>query len=406
MKKSIITIIIICLILLSSCSKENNNTETDSGFLVEPEAFRYQDNIEGFFETEYGEYAFNYLPENEKIYFSESGKHEFYLLCNKPDCSHRDENCNAYGGIAVGYYNDHIYNVYLNESKGIFMLSRMNMDGTGHEEIMELPKIEDKITGASTSSASTDSLLFNEGYLYMIDEDNLSSKNDTTDVIYKINLDTKEISSLFADCFKDYRYVKSKMFGNTFYMVIDDKDPENKYETTRTHSCHLVKADTDTGEFSIIINDWPWIGGIPPVERDGILYYHRPGIGYCEYDLTSGQETVKLEADLYLSQTSYTDKYIFAREKPNIPGTDMRGVVDNWVFKVYNYDYECLNTLEKGSFVKFPTFLYTARDVLYFSSMSDHTITHYAEISKVGTDDFQLIPVPNAVDPRSIVKSD
>lgn len=400
------TILIVVVFLLSACGSKKDDPASPTGFLTEPGAFRYQDFLNGFLETEYGEYAFYSLSERQIIYYSETGKHEFHVLCNKPDCDHRSEDCNAYVGFAVGYYNNHIYYIYQDNIRNYYVLARMNMDGTGHEDVLDLPRIEDKVTGASIQSVSEDSAMFHNGFLYKLEYDFLTSKDNFTHIFFKINLDTKEITTMFDDFFALYLFEDAKIIEDTIYMKVSDKDPTNKYDPTIIRSYHIAKGNLESGEIEIIINDWPKYGGIPPVEKDGILYYHRPGVGYCEYDIASGVETVKLEADLSVSQTSYTDKYIFAREQTNIPGTDMEYYDYNWVFKVYNYDYECLNTIEAGDFINVPMFLYPSSDALYFSAAGDYSITHYAEISSIGTDDFKLIPVSNTPNSRSHGTSD
>ena len=386
MKKVLSLSIIFCSVLvLFACTGTPLTPETDRQFLTAPEAFRWQDCVSGFLETPWGEYQNVSDMEKDLVYFSPAGEHTFYVLCGKPDCAHNDENCNAYGALALGYYNEHLYFVRSSD-KGTHVLARMNMDGTEHTDIAELPVGINKITGASVSGGE---YRFHNGQLIIVSVIP-EGFGEYIRPMYKIDLDTGSAKSLFDDFLSEYIVCGYKAFGDTLYMDCEKKDAASE---TQNHV--LAAGDLQTEEIRILFEDWPAYGGIPPVEKDGVLYYHLPGKGYYEYDLSGGAEELKLSADLYLSQTSYANQYLFARElsSADIGENEYVSNLLPWRFCVYDYGYNLVDTLSFEGFVYKPNLLFVTNDALYFSAGGGNKITHYAEIGKIGTGDFRLIPI-------------
>lgn len=85
MKRSLFLYILFTLaLLLTGCGDKKEGLTTD---------LNLHQSAPGFFtETDYG-YYFNY---NGFFYYSDKDNVNFHKLCNKPNCSHNDENCNAY----------------------------------------------------------------------------------------------------------------------------------------------------------------------------------------------------------------------------------------------------------------------------------------------------------------------
>ena len=101
MKYQIISILLLIAFLsLSACSAQKPPEQTQSG-LQDPSLSRPQDRGDYFIETED---CFYYLyTGNWKVYFSSKKDPGFYLLCNKPDCPHNGEDCNAHAEGGLGY---------------------------------------------------------------------------------------------------------------------------------------------------------------------------------------------------------------------------------------------------------------------------------------------------------------
>ena len=136
-RRLLLPLMLLALALSLTACASKPAAPTAADFEVQPGEYRYQDSDGFFVETEKGNYRLEPLLDF-LVRFAEPGSHDFYFLCNKPDCGHGNANCNAYAGFALGYFNQHLYGVQDNGTD--FVLVRMNMDGTGHTEIARLPE--------------------------------------------------------------------------------------------------------------------------------------------------------------------------------------------------------------------------------------------------------------------------
>ena len=109
------------------------------------------------------------------------------------------------------------------------------------------------------------------------------------------------------------------------------------------------------------------------VNFDNVLYYHRAGIGLCEYDKATGKETVKVPMDVYYANVSYTKDYIFLRTR------DSADFNHQCVLLAYDRDYNLLGKLELEKIgLRFPFLEYTTANAIYLSA-DGGTITHYID---------------------------
>ena len=74
-----------------------------------------------------------------RMFFSDKEYKDWLPLCGRPDCLHKNYECNAYlgddlGGSIVWPYGDHFYFFIPNED-GVPELWRMKLDGTAHEKL-------------------------------------------------------------------------------------------------------------------------------------------------------------------------------------------------------------------------------------------------------------------------------
>ena len=175
------------LLALTACAAKPA-APTAADFEVQPGEYRYQDRDGFFVETEKGNYYMN--PSGDGvIHFAEPGSHEFHVLCNKPNCGHASADCNAFLEVAFGYYNGHLYGVTLQDQ---FELIQMDMDGTNHRVITQLPEQKDLSGGFSGGG----SYFFDNGYLIFLAFPSTSNP-DYALPVYKIQLETGETTQLF-----------------------------------------------------------------------------------------------------------------------------------------------------------------------------------------------------------------
>ena len=348
----------LCLILFAGCFA---NTDKDNKNYA---VYRLQDNSQYFIDTPMGEYYMNPNDERGMIYFSEHGKHEFYILCNKPDCSHNDENCNAYAGLALGYYNNHLYSVYLNDNSNKFTLVQMNMDGSEHKKICILPE-QHAPNGMTTGGGS---FAFHNGFLlYELCSD---ADNHLPTAYFKIALESGKAERLFETEVKDSILFGSdlKSFDNYVYFCT---------KSAKDNIYHLVQGNLATGEATELIDDFNDCY-ITNIDENTIYYFHF-GLGFCEFDIKSKTETVKLKTDYYVAQVTYTDDFIFAKTNKS------EDFEDDWYFSVYDRDYHLLNQTNLGSNITAPQFMYVTDDVIYFSQIGDR-VTHYMKLKTIEKD--------------------
>ncbi len=354
----------LCLLLFAGCSANTDKTHENDA------AYRLQDNSQYFIDTPMGEYYMNPLDERGMIYFSEHGKHEFYVLCNKPDCTHSDQNCNAYAGLALGYYNHHLYAVYLDDNSDHFTLAQMNMDGSEHKRICLLPE-QHAPNGTITGGGS---FAFHNGFLlYELGSDD---ENGLPTAYFKIALESGKTERLFENEVKD-----SILFGS------DLKSLDNYVyfctKSAKDNIYHLMQGNLETGEAAELIDNFSDCY-LTNVDEDTLYYFHF-GVGFCEFDIKSKTETVKLKTDYYVAQVTYTDDYIFAKTNMS------EDFEEDWYFCVYDRDYNLFNQTNLGSNITAPQFLYVTDDVIYFSQIGNR-VTHYMKLKTIEKD-LTLVPM-------------
>lgn len=371
----IISIIIISLILSSCLSDKGKNTELE----VQPEEFRYQDNLGNVLETSEGCYHMTHMGMDDSdlhIRFSEKGNHEFYTLCNKPECSHHDQNCNAFAGLSFGYYNDHIYYLYFENNGESMALGRMDMDGNNHKKITSLPNQKSADLGVTVVAGEG---YFNNGYmilyLYRINQDPKSCG-----AIYKVELETGKIERLFEDEIKNDIYVDiCSLYGDKIYF---------KEVTLTNESAKLYEGNMETGEIHMILEDFK----VPSrAKRIGdILYYHKPKEGFFEYDLKAGEETLKLKTNFYYANIGHTKDMIVAcaTENPESGNNDFTTYVYDREYKLINQVKLDINTygdIQQG---------FITSDAIYFVGELSGEIFYYIDRSKISKDkELELIRV-------------
>ena len=132
-----------------------------------------------------------------------------------------------------------------------------------------------------------------------------------------------------------------------------------------------AEGNLETGRIERVFEDWKRENSFI-VNFDNVLYYHRAGVGLCEYDKATGTETVKVPMDVYYADVSYTKDYIFLR---TLDSADF----NQCVLLAYDRDYNLLGKLELEKIgLRFPFLEYTTANAIYFST-DGGTITHYID---------------------------
>ena len=343
-RRLLLPLILLTLALTACASKPAAPTAAD--FEVQPGEYRYQDRDGFFVETEKGNYYMN--PSGDGvIHFSEPGSHEFHVLCNKPNCGHASADCNAFLEVAFGYYNGHLYGVTLQDH---FELIQMDMDGTNHRVITQLPEQKD----LSGNFSGGGSYFFDNGYLIFLAFPSTSNP-DYALPVYKIQLETGETTQLFQEDIPLHTEWPSEdvsVSNGYLYFPLPQANTEKRA---------YAEGNLETGRIEHIFEDWNQSNS-PMVNFDNVLYYHRVGVGLCEYDKATGTETVKVPTDCSLALPQYTKDYIIVRTSDDDADTHRT---------IYAYDrnYHLLGQMELEPYgVKFPSLQYVTANAIYFTS--------------------------------------
>ena len=344
---------LMCCCALTACASKSA-VPTAADFEVQPGAYRYQDMGDFFVETEQGQY---YLGWDQIIRFAEPGSHEFHVLCNKPNCGHASADCNAFLEVAFGYYNGHLYGVTLQDH---FELIQMDMDGTNHRVITQLPEQKD----LSGNFSGGGSYFFDNGYLIFLAFPSTSNP-DYALPVYKIQLETGETTRLFQEDIPLHTVwpaLDVSVSNGYLYFPLPQANAEK---------CAYAEGNLETGRIERVFEDWDEMSS-QIVNLDGVLHYFRAGAGLCEYDKATNQESVKFPMDVYCAEVSYTKDYIFMRT------SDSKEFTQRTLWAL-DRDYQLLGKVEQERIgLYFPFLEYTTANAIYFSA-DGGTITHYID---------------------------
>lgn len=340
--------------ILLGCQKENKHSYFTSDLLISQSA-------SGFFqETDYG----YYYNDGNYFYYSDKEQIAFHKLCQKLQCTHHDQNCDAwsFGSTKVHFYNGRI----------IFSYIESNADG---RKLVVASKVED---GSKTTILTQIELPpttgFLEGnmhrnwYVYNLEEyDEASGKvvsalylidlehpKEEPEIIYDlIQEDATQNVSMYVNSFvdtflyfscqgNDYRYDmeskeliqiqddilarKGKFYTKDF---IYKMDTENQLYQIQTETSQRVELTKDNQVYGPFFSDGTYIyrlnysyGDVEvPEEENGIYIYDMEGksIGYVKYSIPTDHmvyfvatETkvfvFRLESNLAVKNFSYFDK--------------------------------------------------------------------------------------------------
>ena len=250
--------------------------------------------------------------------------------------------------IALGYYNGHLYGVQDNNQE--FTLIQMDMDATNHREIVDLPK-QFEPNGTSHLGGS---YFFDNGFLIYVAMPPQADP-DYALPVYKIQLETGATTRLFQEDIPLHTEWPSEdvsVSNGYLYFPLPQADTEKRA---------YAEGNLETGRIEHVFEDWNQSNS-PMVNFDNVLYYHRVGVGLCEYDKATGTETVKVPTDCSLALPQYTKDYIIVRTSDDDADTHRT---------IYAYDrnYHLLGQMELEPYgVKFPSLQYVTANAIYFTS--------------------------------------
>lgn len=300
MKRIVLVLLSAGILLLTGCGKSevNNvdNTSADSFYMD------FKNNI--VTESDKGYYfweCMNLDPGFSRLLFMDKESRQVVPLCNKPDCDHTTNECNAYyPEIETGkewiekrylqYYQGNLYVIGCDE-EGYVSLYMIKEDGSEWERSTQLFRADFATSGRWTDPE----VLIAEGYIYFIDcgQENrklerIKIEGKDSEIVY--DGEDEAINSVYRmKEYGEYVYFQSLSFL--------EGDSENAvgglYRCDAAGQCELVKEGL-IGPYAI--------------KEDKVYYGNEKGI--CCYSLTEETETVLNEEPQTIPDVTLTDDYI------------------------------------------------------------------------------------------------
>ena len=374
------------VLLLCSCSratKQITDPSPEESTLIHAaySCWRSQDAPGVFFaETELGCYNLA----DGFLYFAPAGSTEFQLLCSRPDCTHEDEDCNAYAGDAFTYYNGYLYGTYTYMNSGNYRLFqklvRISPDGSGHEDVGNL---ENATYPNGSSSCATDYIFFDQ-YLYYTIISEHPGETGYESHLFRMSLTTGEnealpVSEESARCTGGYY---AQFDGGKWYFLTGQILPDG------SETKHLACVDMDSGTFSLLAEGDNTRFSRFTVE-DGVILYFQPGRGFCQLDTETGEDrcvstqTGNETGEIY--RANYDCNFIYC---------DAKSSTDQYVLQIYDREYHLVDAVARPSDVHFIT---ATQDYILFGFYPPYGTgmvpTAYINKSDIGTGNLELISI-------------
>ena len=198
-------------------------------------------------------------------------------LCGKPECLHRDESCNAYlttylsPGYGLCVYEGKLYWV-----NGMNDIARMNLDGTGRENVC---RVWNKVIENHTNYRMT---MFHRGYVYYarVGQTVMGGKEVSVVSVKAQPLDGGEGFVVWEKTVDDYgQRCLIKFVGNDLYIMPTYFNYEDRENHTGAYNImELYRWDSKTRQGELLCRDVETDMGFEgrsfmPVPGDGI-YFH------------------------------------------------------------------------------------------------------------------------------------
>ena len=297
------------LSLLSACQK------AEQGSVERTDSTGETDGVESDYEygfvaeSEHGYYSWErveYIREPSDLallVFMDIESQQVVPLCNKPDCTHDSEECNAYFSDIhsfsnegmdkhyIQYYEDSIYAIGLGEDDYV-TLFRIEADGSEWEESTKLYRTD----YSSTGHWRVPEILMADGYVYFID---YKQKSMTLTRMPIGGTKAEVIYEGDSDAEVQVHRVKYRN-GSVYFQVVTF--PEGEYEL---HEAALYRYDTVDEQCSLVKEG---IYGSYSV-RNGLVYYVDENGLFC-YSVKEQTEKTVVDQPLDYPTVTLTEDYI------------------------------------------------------------------------------------------------
>jgi hypothetical protein len=264
-----------------------------------------------------GNGGYYYMGKNSTyLYFFDESLGESYYVCNKSNCQHNDEDCNAYLGAPakkdnneskVGYTISTLYfyngYLYLLDNEGY--LVRFSADGSERKRICLLENCNNNGTTGVNFVFYKDSV-----YVYNMNQ-HLGLNEEYTETIIRYSLDGKS-----KDTVVSYKGVNSaisnvKASGNQLFFIVQSYELNTDTRELNIAYKDLYVYNMDSGNMGVAIE-----GSIMDYSLDqseNKIYYYVKSDGLYVYDISSKEAKRVYEAtdDDQYAYISSDSNYIY-----------------------------------------------------------------------------------------------
>lgn len=323
----------------------------------------FQKNMAGSYSSEIGNLCETetgyYLQYDAFLYYVDKESKTATILCNKPECSHRDEKCNAWtNGRSLCAFNGKLYfnnSDYVEENGGYKnygdVLRSMELDGTKHDVAQAL-----EFTVNGNSMQNIQKPIIHRGIVYFT----------YNGVLYGVSLgsDLKNAVKIFGDKAEDAaggmtiynpNALQYKLWadGDTIYFMVNLQQSDKTYKDT------LFSYQPESGEVRECwktpdkseVGTWEKSGVSPSAWyiKDGYLYFYLSGNDLWRTDLAIGKNEclAKTSEKTKYGSAVFSDSYVCILN--DTPGNSLNLIGNGQVYTggdtlfIYNMD---------GSFVR------------------------------------------------------
>lgn len=363
---------------LSGCSKgteqalgDTQQQETDAEleqekFLeLEGDALNYQEETDA--QTFFGNGSYSYVAGSENGYYCWEGMNQngygrlmfwdvssgkYIPLCNRPDCSHNEVDCNAYFNARgeagdyfdrnyIQYYEGNVYIVGYDTEKNV-NLYRVAPDGSAWEKYMRLYRADLSVSsedaqasvGTVQESWSVPRVCIHRGYAYF------DTNKEKIPHIWRIRLGADEPEVVYEAVGEHADIGALKAYGDYIFFS-EDKFLDENYEN---YERKLYAYHVETGECSLVKKG---VISAYVVQADAVYYILEAKLH--RYSLTTGEDVLVTQQQTLgdiLARNIHTDEqhiYIFNWETGTLSvydsqGTELASLMDDSITDYYGGD--------------------------------------------------------------------
>lgn len=245
-------------------------------------------------------------------------------VCNKPECSHMDESCNAwfdakssvengdieYDRSIMMFYEGHVY-VIGYDFEGNMYLYKVSEDGSTCEQYMKLYKNEPTEPGNPNSiNCATPEICIHRGYVYYLEAfesepriRRMKMGGDTEEVVFKLTGERPNVYRIKP--YGDYVFFQAGNFIDDTYIDIE---------------AGVFAYNINTGEIKLVRKG---VYSDYVIADNKLYYYHDKGTNV--YDMVTGKEE-RLEGVNSENDQIYVDsQYVYVMESETVKIYDLRG---------------------------------------------------------------------------------